>query len=114
VDELAQSLLVHGVAERPQERDRDGFDTGVQQALDRGPGGLLVQCDEHVTVPVDALGDLQREFLGEQRMRLVLAHHVLQLIGRAPQVATFDIHDEDRVAMPDGGEEADLGDVAGD
>ena len=113
-DQLAQPLLVHGVAERPQQRHRDRAHAVVEQGADLGARVVLVERDDDGAVAVDALGDLQRVPLGQQAVVLGLAQHVLQLVRRAPQVAALDVHDEDRVAVALGGEEPDRRDVAGD
>ena len=113
-DELAQALLVGGVAEGPEQRDRDGADAVVEQCADRGAGAVLVEGDDHGAVAVDALGDLQRVPLGQQVVALVLLQDVLQLVGGAAEVAALDVHDEDRVAVALGGEEPDRRHVAHD
>ncbi len=77
-------------------------------------GLVLVEGDDDGAVPVDALGDLQGVPLGQQAVVLGLAEHVLQLVRGAPEIAALHVHDEDRVAVTLGGEEADRRHVAGD
>jgi hypothetical protein len=43
-------------------------------------------------------GDLDRVPLGDQRVPLALAEHVLQLVGGGAEVAALHVPDEDRVA----------------
>ena len=114
VDEFAEPLLVGGVAEGPQQRDGDGLDALGDEGVDGGAGRSFVERDDDVAVPVEPLRDLEGEALGDQRVGLGLPHDVLEILGRAPEVSAFDVHDEDRVAVPGGGEEADPRDVAGD
>ena len=61
---------------------------------------------DHVAVAVHPLHYLERVPLGQQGVALVLAQDVLQFVRRTPDVATLDVHDVDRVSMPDGGQEA--------
>ena len=113
-DQLAQPPFVHRVAERPQQRHRDRAHPVGQERADRLARGVLVEGDDHVPVAVDPLGDLQRVPLREQPVLFGLAEHVLQLVRRTAEVAALDVHDEDRVAVALGGEEADGGHVARD
>jgi hypothetical protein len=65
-------------------------------------------------VPVDALGYLQSVPFGQQRVVFGLAEDVLQLVRGPAQVAALDVHDEDRVTVALGGQEADRRHVARD
>ena len=107
VDDLADPLLVSRVAEGPEERDRDRLHALVDEGVHGPAYGLLVERDDHVAVPVDPLHDLESEPLGDQAVGLALRHHVLQLVGGGAEVATLDVHDVDRVAVSDGGQEPD-------
>ena len=73
---------------------------------------VLVERDDDLAVAVEPLDDLEGVALGEQVVVLVLLEHVLELVRRAPEVAALDVHDEDRVAVPLRGQEADVGHLA--
>jgi hypothetical protein len=94
-------------------RHRDRPHAGDQQRADPFARPVLVERDDDLAVAVEPLDDLEGVALGEQVVVLVLLEHVLELVRRAPEVAALDIHDEDRVAVPLRGQEADVGHLAG-
>ena len=63
---------------------------------------------------VDALVDLDDRGCAAPAARACGAGHVLDLVGAQPGVAALQVHDADRVGVPAGGQEPDLGHVAGD
>ena len=69
-DDLLDAALVAIVDERPQERDRDGLDAFVEQAVDRLDDLVLLELDDDVAVPVDALRHAANEAAGDDRVRL--------------------------------------------
>lgn len=80
MDEFADALLVHGVAERPQQRDRDPRHLLGEELADGLAGGILVEGDDDVAVPVEPFGHLQGVFLRDETVGLALSHHILELL----------------------------------
>ena len=113
-DDGGEALFVRRIAEAPQERDGERLDALVQKLADGAARLRLVERHDDAALVVDALVDLANEALGDERRRLVGAHHRLNVLGIEPGVAARQIHDGERIAVAAGGEKADLGDVAGD
>ncbi|MCP9955602.1 hypothetical protein LUX33_49500 [Actinomadura madurae] len=58
VQVIADRLFVDGVAERPQQADRDRFRAGRQDRVHRGGDRVFGERDQDLAVGIDPLGDL--------------------------------------------------------
>ena len=72
-DQLPDALLVHGVHDRPQQADRDGFDVEFSDVGQCRDQGLLIECDRDLTLRVDPLDDLERQPPGHVGCRIGMA-----------------------------------------
>ena len=113
-DDLARAALVGGVADRPEEGDRDRVDPG-RRAARRPPRAtcVLVELDDDVAVGVDPLGDPAGALDRDQRLGLAGLGEAQQVLGRlagrrgrAPRMVRIVS------SKPRGRDQADLGALA--
>ena len=105
---LAHPLLVAGVAERPEEADRDGVAAGGDELADRALRLDLVERHDDLAEAVDALGNAMNEALRHDRIGLLALREVDDLGDVARGDAARAAHDVDRVLVALGRDQADL------
>ena len=107
-DHVADPPLVAGVAERPEETDRDRVAPGVDKRADRLLGFHLVQRDDDFAEAVDALGHAADQALRHDRVRLLALGEMNDFGDVARGHAARATHDVDCVFVPLGRDQPDL------
>ena len=108
-DQLTDPQLVRRVDEAPEEGDRDRLDPIGDELLDRRPRLILIQVEEYLSRPVEPLRDLHDPVRRDDRVGLAVAGDVQQPVDRQPGRAAVGAHDDQRVAVAGGGDQAGLG-----
>src|SRR5579864_5486217 len=103
------AALMLGIEKRPEEADGDRLDALGDEPLDRSTGLRLVQGHHHLAEAIDSLGDTRDQPFRHDRVGLLALGEMHDLAHVAPTDAARSPHDVDDVAMPLGGDEAELG-----
>ena len=96
--QFTQPLLVHRVAERPDQRDRHSINVLQQRAQDLARLIVVEGC-EHAAIREDALRDLDDVPMRHQRGGLVGLAHIQQQLRCEASGTTATAHDLQRITV---------------
>lgn len=108
-DELRHAELVVGVHDRPQQRDRERLDAGVDEPCDRRAAALLVEFGHCRAIEGDTLVELLDELSRDERLWLGLRRDMCDVAGVQTHESRAGLHHEDGVGVPRGGEQPHFG-----
>ena len=107
--DLLHAALVVAVDEAPEEADGDPFDAFSDELRDRPARLLLVERQEDVPRPVDALRNLLDQLGRNDRIGLAVPRDVEQLLDREARGAPIRAHHDQRIAVTSGRDQPRLG-----